>query len=98
MFSILELCIKTNNKILAKEIIRIELFFSPYNYISVNIDINKIHFQKSIFPIFWRTQKKFHCSCITLCSTHAKLLEELHFVDSVFHTFSHQRVMFDLEL
>lgn len=78
---------------LAKEIIRIDLFFSPYNYISVNIDINKIHFQKSVFPIFWRKQKKFHCSCITLCSTHTKLLEELHFVDSMFHL-----VMFDLEL
>lgn len=73
-------------------------FFPLYNYISVNIDINKIHFQKSIFPIFWRTQKKFHCSCIILCSTHTKLLEELHVVDSMFHTFSHQRVMLDLEL
>lgn len=38
----------------AKKVI-IELFFYRYNYISVNIDINKINYQKNIlrlFPVF----------------------------------------------
>lgn len=102
MFSILELYNKTKDKLLAKGIIRIELFPSyPYDYIDINIDINKILYQKSVlylFPMFWRTLKKFHCACIILCSALTKLLEELYFADSMFHIFSHQRVIFCLKL